>query len=254
MLNIVISVAGAGSRLRDKYFVPKPLVEVNGKTIIEHCVESLNIPDANYIFVIRQFSEFGELSDEYTDQLFQLLLKLKKKCTIIETQEITSGPACSVLLAKEKIYNDSPCLVINCDQSTEGWGPQSFLIHAKQYDACVTTYPHDNLVIGQKSPYSFVELNEQGFATRFDEKLCISQHVLCGIHWWAHGSDFVKSAEEMIEKNDRVNNEFYISKSFNYLLQLGKKIGIYQMEPDEFYALGDTKEIEYYLSKHSGNI
>jgi hypothetical protein len=38
------------------------------------------------------------------------------------------------------------------------------------------------------------------------------------------GSDFVKYAEQMIQKNIRVNNEFYVCPVFNEAIEDGRKI------------------------------
>jgi choline kinase len=34
---------GLGQRFKDQTNVPKPLIQVDGKTLIEHAIESLNI-------------------------------------------------------------------------------------------------------------------------------------------------------------------------------------------------------------------
>ena len=53
-LNILIPMAGLGSRFKDAGFIfPKPLIEVRDKTMIQMVVDSLNI-DANYIFIIQK--------------------------------------------------------------------------------------------------------------------------------------------------------------------------------------------------------
>ena len=54
-MNILIPMAGAGSRfLNEGFEEPKPLIKVNGKTLIEHSVESLNL-EGNYIFITRKY-------------------------------------------------------------------------------------------------------------------------------------------------------------------------------------------------------
>ena len=50
-INIVIPMLGLGQRFKDNTDVPKPLIEVDGKTLIEHSIESLNIK-GKYIFII----------------------------------------------------------------------------------------------------------------------------------------------------------------------------------------------------------
>ena len=62
------------------------------------------------------------------------------------------------------------------------------------------------------------------------EKKVISNHATVGIYWYKHGKDFVEAAEEMIRKNIRVNNEFYVCPVFNEMIGSGKNVGIYQVE------------------------
>ena len=53
-LNVLIPMAGAGSRFEKAgYTFPKPLIEVEGKPMIQLVVENLNI-DANFIFIVQK--------------------------------------------------------------------------------------------------------------------------------------------------------------------------------------------------------
>ena len=55
MINIIIPMAGLGSRFsKNGIKTPKPLIRVDGKTLIEHSVESLGI-DGRYIFITRKY-------------------------------------------------------------------------------------------------------------------------------------------------------------------------------------------------------
>lgn len=226
--------------------VPKPLIPVLGKTVIEHCVESLGL-SGQFVFVTRKFSEFPN-SDSLDRQLEEILRKLQPSCKIINVDYVTEGAASSVLLATDLIDNNSPLVVTNCDQRVN-WDATKFVFHvgSTDCDGCVTTYPHPGIILNQKSPYSFVELNEQGLAVRFEEKFAISPSALNGIHYWKHGSSFVSSARAMVEANDRVNNEFYVSRSFNWLLKdTSKTVTAFPMLKHEFHALGNPEEIRSY--------
>ena len=53
-LNVLIPMAGSGSRFRDAGFTfPKPLIEVEGKPMIQVVVENLGL-DANFIFIVQK--------------------------------------------------------------------------------------------------------------------------------------------------------------------------------------------------------
>ena len=117
-MNIVIPMVGLGKRFSDVGFKkPKPLIDVRGKSIVQHSVESLNI-EGNYIFIIR--------TSDYSEELKFVLKTLKPNCIIIETKELTEGSASSILLAKEYIDNDEELVTTNCDQRTD-WNSDEFI-------------------------------------------------------------------------------------------------------------------------------
>ena len=236
-MNIVVPIVGIGKRFLDAgYEKPKPLISVRSQPIVQHAVESFGI-DGKYIFIIRK-------SDFY-DELKFLLLSMKPNCVIVETDTMTEGSSSSILLAKTYIDNDEELITINCDQRTD-WHPQEFLDFCRSCDAdgVVGTYPYDGIVRNEYSPYSFIELDSEGNAVRLEEKFAISDHALCGIHYWRKGSDFVSSAEEMIRNNDRINNEFYVSKTYNYLIKNNKKIKNYTLGKGQFFSLGTPDDIK----------
>jgi HAD superfamily hydrolase (TIGR01509 family) len=103
-LNVLIPMAGAGSRFQQAgYTFPKPLIDVNGKPMIQVVVDNLNM-DANYIFVVQK-----EHSAKYN--LDTLLNLIAPNCKIVEVDGMTEGAACTTLLAKEHIDNDAPLVM-----------------------------------------------------------------------------------------------------------------------------------------------
>ena len=53
--NLLLPIAGNGQRFIDAgYTSPKPLIEINGKTILDRSLESVNIDNCNLIFIIRE--------------------------------------------------------------------------------------------------------------------------------------------------------------------------------------------------------
>jgi dTDP-glucose pyrophosphorylase len=62
---------------------------------------------------------------------------------------------------------------------------------------------------------------------RVAEKDPISDVATVGVYYFSKGSDYVKYANRMIEKEDRVNGEFYVCPVFNHFIEDGKRIRIY---------------------------
>jgi len=239
-MNIIIPMAGRGTRTQDLSNLPKPLIEINGKTIIEWAVKTLNIP-GQYIFITRKYE-----NEEWNEKLNNILSYLVKSPVIFQIDYVTEGPACSALIAKNIINNDTPLLITNSDQILL-WDSSKFLskINEEDFDGLVTTW--DKI----STTESFIELNEEGYGIRLKEKEIISNHPLNGIHFWKKGKYFVESAEEMIHQNRRSSNgEFYISESYNVLIENGYKIKTYSMGKGEHIPIGITSDIKKYLSEN----
>ena len=98
---------------------------------------------------------------------------------------------------------------------------------------------------GDSEDWSYAKTDNQGRVTEVAEKKVISNDATAGYYYWSKGSDFVKYAEEMINANDRVNNEFYVAPVYNYAVKDGKNICITQV--DKVYELGTPEYLERYL-------
>jgi HAD superfamily hydrolase (TIGR01509 family) len=189
-LNVLIPMAGAGSRFEAAgYTFPKPLIEVRKKPMIQVVVENLNIK-ANYIYVVQK-------SHREKYNLDALLSLITPGCKIVETEGMTEGAACTALLAKEHINTDAPLFFANSDQFVE-WDSNEFLYKMNETDADggIVTFEATH------PKWSFAKVDEQGLVTEVAEKKPISNIATVGYYYWKHGSDFVKYAEQMIDKND----------------------------------------------------
>ena len=232
-LNVLIPMAGLGSRFSQAgYTFPKPLIDVNGKPMIQVVVENLNI-DANYIFVVQE--------EHYTKYNLKHMLNLiAPNCKIVQVNGLTEGAACTALLAKEFIDNNNPLLIANSDQYIE-WNSTETM-----YELSNSKIDGGMLVFtAVSSKWSFAELDSDGYIQRVAEKDPISNIASTGIYFYNKGSDFVKYAEQMISKDVRVNNEFYICPVYNQFIEDGKKLIVKYV--DKMLGLGVPEDLEYFL-------
>ena len=235
-MNILIPMAGAGSRF-DKagYTFPKPLIDVKNKPMIQVVVENLNI-DANYIYVVQK-------SHREKYNLDTLLNLITPGCTIVEVDGLTEGAACTALLAKEYINNNNPLFFANSDQFVE-WDSNEFMYKMQETDSDggVVTFTATH------PKWSFVKINEDGLVIEVAEKNPISNIATAGLYYWKNGSDFVKYAEEMIVKNFRVNNEFYVCPVFNQAITDNKKIRVFNVK--KMWGIGTPEDLNYFLENY----
>jgi dTDP-glucose pyrophosphorylase len=236
-MNILIPMAGEGSRFaKEGYTFPKPLIDVNGKPMIQAVVENINF-NANYIFIVRK-----EHLIKYSGLEKTLNNITNNKCTIVPVDNLTQGAACTALLAKEYINNDVELLIANSDQIID-YNKQNFELLKKMtiVDAIVFCF---NAV---HPKWSFIKINENSYITEVAEKNPISNIATCGIYWYRKGLDFVKYSEQMIEKNIRVNNEFYIAPVYNELIKDNKKLIPFYV--NEMHGIGTPEDLHFYLNK-----
>ena len=232
-LNVLIPMAGEGSRFtKAGYTFPKPLIDIQGKPMIQVVVENLNM-DANFIFVVRK-----EHREKYN--LDSLLKLIAPGCRIVETDGLTEGAACTALLAKDFIDSDAPLFFANSDQFVE-WDSNEFMYKMNETNAdggivsFTATHPK----------WSFAKINENGLVTEVAEKNPISDIATVGYYWWKNGSDFVKYAEQMINKDLRISNEFYVCPVFNEAIADKKEIRTFNT--DGMWGLGTPEDLKYYL-------
>lgn len=234
-LNVLIPMAGAGSRFEKAgYTFPKPLIDVEGEPMIKLVSENINM-DANFIYIVQK-------SHREKYNLDTLLNLVSPGCKIVEVDGITEGAAVTTLLAKELIDNDSPLVMANSDQFID-WDSNEFMYKMSETNA-------DGGIVTFKATHpkwSFAKLDENGYVTEVAEKNPISDIATVGIYYWSKGSDYVKYAEQMIERNVRVNNEFYVCPVFNEAIGDGKKIRTYEIQT--MWGLGTPEDLNVYLNK-----
>ena len=236
-MNIVIPMAGDGIRFfQAGYDLPKPLIEVNGNPMIKVVVDNINI-DANYIFIVQK--------KHYENYNLKYLLNLiSPNCKIIQVEKLTEGAACTVLLSKEFIDNDQPLIIANSDQYIS-WDSYNFMYNTENsdLDGSILTFNANH------PKWSYVKLNEKNHVSEVAEKSPISNIATVGLYYWKKGKDFVKYAEQMINKNIRVNNEFYVCPVYNEAIQDNKLFGTYQVS--EMWGLGTPEDLNLFLNKKS---
>jgi len=234
-LNILIPMAGAGKRFADAgYTFPKPLIEINNKPMIQWVVDCINIK-ANFIFLILK-----EHQEKYN--ISSVLKILRPNCKIIEINELTEGAACTTLLAEKFINNDNPLIIANSDQFIR-WNSSNVMYNltSKKYDGAILTFKSIH------PKWSYVKSDNDNIISKVAEKEVISNRATVGVYYWKKGSDYVKYANQMIDQNIRVNNEFYVCPVYNEALKDKKKIKA--VDVDEMIGLGTPEDLNVFIKK-----
>jgi dTDP-glucose pyrophosphorylase len=234
-VNVLIPMAGEGSRFRAAGFdLPKPLIDVNGKSMIKLVYENIDI-NANYVFVAQK----NDINKYKIDEHLALFCK---NFTLVEQDGKLDGATKSCLLAESIIDNDSPLLIANSDQYVE-WDATIILDHfiKSGVDGAILTFNSTD------TKWSYAKTNEHGVVSAVAEKNVISNNATCGIYYWKQGSDFVKYAKQMIQKNIKTNNEFYVCPVYNEAIADEKIIIIHEVKG--MHGLGTPDDLNAFLSK-----
>lgn len=236
-VNLLIPMAGSGSRFKEKgYSLPKPLINIFGKPMIQWVIDNFDSDlIENYIFICRTEHE----SDYGIKDKLNKMTGGKAKVYFVD--KLTEGAACTTLLAQESIDNETPLLMANSDQFVE-WNCKSFLDFCFQdIDGTILTFPSTH------PKWSYAKTDEHGFVTEVAEKKPISDRATVGIYYWKKGIDYVKYANQMISKNIRTNNEFYVCPVYNEAVQDNKKVKIFDIKESDMWGLGTPEDLSVFL-------
>ncbi|MGE0813469.1 MAG: glycosyltransferase family 2 protein [Vicinamibacterales bacterium] len=240
MLNIVLPIAGRGSRFSDAgYRLPKPLIPVHGIPMIEAVVRNVRPRSPHRFIVIALRAHLDHLG------MRDAIERAAPGAVVVPVDAVTEGAACTVLLAREHIDSDAPLMLANSDQWVD--------VDIDEYLAAMEGARADGLIMTMSADdpkWSFVGLTEDGFVTRVVEKEVISREATVGIYNFRRGADFVRAAEAMIARNLRVNGEFYVAPVYNELIAEGARIAVHNVgrEGAGMYGLGIPSDLERFLA------
>ena len=225
--HVVVPMAGEGSRFQKAgYTIPKPFIPVGGKPMIQWVIQNLipkEIPQDHYKLKFHLIVRTSHVKGNRLDSLFWDVPS-NVSYTYHTTDGLTEGAACSVLLAESEINNQEPLIIVNSDQYLE-WNPDVFykcLLNPEYSGAILTFYQPDPSDL----KWSYAKVNADGAVTEVQEKKWISPYATVGLYGWSRGCDFVRYAKQMIEKNIRVNREFYVCPVYNESIADGQSVRV----------------------------
>jgi dTDP-glucose pyrophosphorylase len=239
-LNIVVPMAGLGSRFAQAgYTLPKPLIPVLGVPMIQLVIENIRpLRPHRFIFICQR--------SHVTD--YDLASKLDRwapGCAIVQLDGLTEGAACTVLGADAIINSQAPLMIANSDQFVD--------YSIDRYLAAGDSASVDGLIMTMTADdpkWSFVGFADNGRVNRVVEKQVISNEATVGIYNFRAGKDFVEGAREMIRRDLRVNNEFYVAPVYNLLLEDGYNICAHNIGSDRhgMHGLGTPVDLDHFLT------
>ena len=240
----LIPLAGRGSRFaKVGYKDPKPLIDVSGKPMIIQAANSL--PNSTeHIFVtleehLANYPLENTLKNEYQD------------CKIVPIKEVTEGQAITCNLGLDGVDENKSLLVAATDNGMI-YNQEKYmtLINDENVDAIIFTFRHHVSSKNNPQMYGWVKVDEKENAIGVSVKIPISNnpfedHAIVGTFWFKKVGYFNKALKNLVDKNIRVNNEFYVDSLMGELIELGLNVKVFEV--DDYICWGTPDDYETFV-------
>ncbi len=224
-MKIIVPMSGVGRRFIEAgYSEPKPLIQADGKPIIEHVV-GMFPGESDFIFICSQ----AHLD---STPMREVLTRLAPKAKIVAIAPHKLGPVHAVLQAAQLIGDDEPVVVNYCDFSVEwDWKGIKARLEKNGCDGAVPAYrgfhPHclgsTNYAYMREKDNWMLQIQEKKPFT--DDRL--KEYASSGTYYFSRGA-YVKKyfAELRADPAQALNGEYYVSMVYNLLVRDGLKVWI----------------------------
>ncbi len=244
--NIVITMAGRGSRFtKAGYTQPKYAIEAHGKTLFDWSMRSLENffhKDNRYVFVCLKENQSSEF-------VYAACKKLGlHNVSIVELDELTDGQATSALLSKQHWQLDAPLLIYNIDTyvNPRVLNPRDIKPGSQAWVPCFQV-PGDH--------WSFVKINDEGWAVDCAEKTRISDYASIGLYWFSRAEEYIEAYETFFsDPANLVKGERYVAPMYRYYIDHGKPLSIVDLPVKDVHVLGTPDELHVFLAKKAEEI
>ena len=234
-MNIVITMAGAGSRFRKAgYKQPKYMIEVNGKTLFEWSMLSLSDyfddKSSKFIFIAREENNSRSYVEENCKKLGI------SNVSVVELKEPTDGQATSAMLAEPYWNEEDELIVYNIDTYVEEGYLTKDRISGDGFIPCFNA-PGDH--------WSFVKLDDDGHAIEVREKQRISDNCTIGLYYFKSAKLYAEIYEKYYQDGVNIEmNEKYIAPLYNFMIKNGYTVDIDLVSQEKVHILGTPEEVE----------
>ena len=247
-VQIIIPMSGLGQRFADAgYQDPKPLIQVDGKPIIEHVI-NLFPDERNVKFICNDL----HLKNTNMSNILNSICPYGK---IYEVPVLNrEGPVQAVSLIYDNIDDEKEVIISYCDYGTY-WNYDEFLnnTRSRNADGAVVCYkgfhPH---MLGSDN-YAFLKETENGslWMSAIQEKQPftdnkMNEYASNGTYYFKSGAIMKKYFKELMTRKMRVKNEYYVSMVYNLLVQDCLNVSIFEIE--NMLQWGTPYDLEIYNS------
>lgn len=223
-----------GKRMRPHTLtIPKPLIPIAGKSIVQRLVEDLKAtiqkPIDEIAFII------GDFGKDVEDSLLQIANSMGAKGSIYYQNE-PLGTAHAVLCAAPSLQGEVVIAFADTLFRTSA-------IQGNNADALIWVKEVEN-----PSQFGVVKLNNEGLITDFIEKpqTPISNLAIIGIYYFKNGEQLQQELQFLIDNNIKVKGEYQLTDALQNMKNKGLKLKASAI--DEWFDCGN-KEATLHTTK-----
>lgn len=226
---VMVPMAGLGSRFsKAGYATPKPLIHVSGRPMVIQAARDL--PDAPVTrFVLRE--DLPSLDE----------IQLKLRTSFVEAsphilERVTEGQAITCLEGLDGLADDKPLTIGACDNG--------MLYDVSAYEALMADPDGPDVIVwtvrghadGKRKPEQFgwCDVGEAGCVTGMRVKSApddpATAPMVTGTFTFRRAADYAACARRLVERNGRVNGEFYVDSLMEDALALGLDVRVFDID------------------------
>lgn len=241
---IYIPMSGLGNRyVRAGYSDPKPLIDVDGKPMIERVLDMFP-GEHRFLFTVnRQHAETTDIVDRVQR------MRSGAQVHVIDVQK--DGPVRAAIETEHLIPDEEPVLLSYCDMGCQ-WDFDAFVRWAEEgdYDGAVVCYTgfHPSLLSptlyarARCDGQTVLEIREKHQFT--DDPM--AEYTSNGVHYFRRGADLKRFARELKAQDRRVKGELFVSLVSQLQVEAGQKVGAYLV--DRHFSFGTPEDLRDYAS------
>jgi NDP-sugar pyrophosphorylase family protein len=249
-MKFIFTLSGNSERFTKEGFISKPLIKIDDRYVIEYVLDMYpGIDFKDVTFVVNDQDVKNHKIDEVLGELYPL-------STVLTIPAHRKGPVVSLLRIEDSIQDDEPYIVSYCDL-THKWNYQNFLQKIKDTncDGCLVTHTGTHPHRMRNINFAHLKLDSQGFRVLgvkekgYYTDVPILEHASSGIYYFKSGNILKTYCRKMVENDERVNGEFYVTLIYNGMI----KDGMYVIDylTDNYVCLGtpfDLIQFKYWKS------
>jgi len=243
-MKVIIPMSGMSSRFSSAgYQIPKYLIEVNGKKVIEHIV-NLFPKDSDFIFIVND-------KHSVETEVIDILNELVEKKTIVTIPRHKKGPVFSVSEFNNLIDDEEEVIVNYCDFSMY-WNYQDFenFIGETECDGCVISYTgfHPHMLGSDNYAFCKVNLNNEILEIREKQPFTnnkMEEYASTGTYYFRKGNYIKKYFKQLINEDLNINGEYYVSLVYNLMIRDGLINNVYEIP--HMLQWGTPLDLQMYL-------